>query len=81
MYEQAQGAGAAGPDMDMGAGAGANTSNAADDDVVDGEYKEVQNLSNPQYHIKRVDYSKSFWIFSNKPNFQNDILRFKEMER
>ena len=41
MYEQAQGAGAAGPDMDMGASAGADTSKSADDDVVDGEYKEV----------------------------------------
>ena len=42
MYEQAgAGAGQAGPGPDMDMGAGANTSQNVDDDVVDGEYKEV----------------------------------------
>ncbi len=41
MYEQAQAAGA-GPDMGAGAGAGADAgSTSSDDDIVDGDYKEV----------------------------------------
>lgn len=39
VYEQAQGAGAAGPGPDMGAGA--DPSQAANDDVVDADFKEV----------------------------------------
>jgi len=39
LYEQAGAAGAAGPDMNVGAGADAGTT--PNDDVVDGEYKEV----------------------------------------
>ncbi|MBQ3665857.1 MAG: Hsp70 family protein, partial [Lachnospiraceae bacterium] len=40
MYEQAQGAAGAGPDMGAASGATAGSSNA-DDDIVDGDYKEV----------------------------------------
>ena len=40
VYEQAQGAQGAGPDMGAGAGAGAGAQ-SADDDVVDGDFKEV----------------------------------------
>ena len=40
LYEQNQGAAGAGPDMNSGA-TGADNSGAADDDVVDGDYREV----------------------------------------
>ena len=39
MYEQTQAQGAAGPDM--GGAADAGSQNAADDDVVDADFKEV----------------------------------------
>ena len=38
VYEQAQGAAGAGPDMGAGAGAGYT---APDDDIVDGDFREV----------------------------------------
>ena len=40
LYEQNQGAAGGGPDMNSGA-AGTDNSGAADDDVVDGDYREV----------------------------------------
>ncbi len=41
VYEQAQAAGAAGPDMGAGAGPDMNAGAAPEDDVVDGDYREV----------------------------------------
>ena len=41
VYEQAQAAGAAGPDMGAGAGPDVNAGAAPEDDVVDGDYREV----------------------------------------
>ena len=42
MYESMQGAQGAGPDMSGAQGAGyAGGSNAADDDIIDGDYREV----------------------------------------
>ena len=41
VYEQAQAAGAAGPDMGAGAGPDMNAGSAPEDDVVDGDYREV----------------------------------------
>lgn len=42
VYEQAQASGAAGPDMGAGAGPDMNAgSGAPEDDVVDGDYREV----------------------------------------